>query len=91
MSLSSPRSKDFKLAHLREFLGAGRGCKPNAIKLRINSFSFNRIFAWSAHRYDIFWCRRFKNPKPTEWLNAGLPYFATPNQLGPAPRSMPLN
>jgi len=33
----------------------------------------------------------FKKPKPTEWLNAGLPYFATPNQLGPAPGSMPLN
>jgi len=27
-----------------------------------------------------------KKPKPTEWLNAGLPYFATPNQLGPARR-----
>jgi len=25
-----------------------------------------------------------KKHKPTEWLNAGLPYFATPNQLGPA-------
>jgi len=29
--------------------------KVNAIKLRINSFSFNRIFAWSAY---IFWCRK---------------------------------
>jgi len=27
----------------------------NAIKLRINSFSFNRIFDWSAY---IFWCRK---------------------------------
>jgi len=32
-----------------------RNFPPNAIKLRINSFSFNRIFDWSAY---IFWCRK---------------------------------
>jgi len=43
------------LAHIRGVKPHGRGCKPNAIKLRINSFSFNRILALYAY---IFWCRK---------------------------------